>query len=135
MGVQAKLDIEAAIDKLTAETKRVMIAAGRSYLQSKIEEPNSCNTPQIANEVANTLFPTTKTQLGQGSLPQEQLPTTPPMTIDVQRGATWHAKSAWKAHVTRLGPLMNHLTEFRNLDARFESLGTYVELRDKFGNI
>ena len=37
--------------------------------------------------------------------------------------------------MARLGLLMNHLTEFRDPDARFESLGTYSELRDKFGDL
>ena len=53
----------------------------------------------------------------------------------VQRGTTWHATSAWEAHVARLGSQMNHLTKFRDPDARFESLGTYLELRDKFGDL
>ena len=48
---------------------------------------------------------------------------------------TWHAMSVLGAHMARLGLLMNHLTEFRDPDARFESLGTYVELRDKFGDL
>ena len=47
----------------------------------------------------------------------------------------WHATSAWEAHVARLGSQMNHLTKFRDPDARFESLGTYLELRDKFGDL
>ena len=47
----------------------------------------------------------------------------------------WHATSAWEAHMARLGPPMNHLTEFRDPDARFESLGAYVELGDKFGDL
>ena len=38
-GVQARLDQEAAIDDLGAETKRVMIAAGKSYLQRKMDAP------------------------------------------------------------------------------------------------
>ena len=44
----------------------------------------------------------------------------------------WHATSAWEAHVVRLRPPMNHLIEFMDPDERFESLGTYAELRDKF---
>ena len=53
----------------------------------------------------------------------------------MQRGATWHATSAWEAHVVCLGPPMNHLTEFRDPNARFKSLGIYVELWDKFGDL
>ena len=39
-------------------------------------------------------------------------------------GATWHATSASDARVTGLGPLVKHLMYFRDLDERFESLGT-----------
>ena len=37
--------------------------------------------------------------------------------------------------MARLGLLMNHLTEFRDPDARFESFETYVKLEDKFGGL
>jgi hypothetical protein len=37
--VQARLDREAAIDDLAAETKPVMIAVGKSYLKRKMDEP------------------------------------------------------------------------------------------------
>ena len=37
--VQARLDREAAIDDLAAETKCVMITAGKSYLKRKMDEP------------------------------------------------------------------------------------------------
>jgi len=40
------------------------------------------------------------------------------------RGTTWRATSASNACVARLGPGMNHLTKFRDLIRRFESLGT-----------
>ena len=53
----------------------------------------------------------------------------------VQRGATWHATSAWVAHVACLGPPMNYLIEFGDPDTQFESLGTYVELRYKFRDL
>ena len=43
--------------------------------------------------------------------------------------------SACEAHLARLGPPMNHLIEFRDPDTWFESLGTYAELRDKFGDL
>ena len=38
-GVQSRLDREAAIDNLEAETKKVMIDAGKSYLKPKMDEP------------------------------------------------------------------------------------------------
>ena len=38
-GVQARLDREAAIDDLGTETKSVMIAASKSYLQCKMDAP------------------------------------------------------------------------------------------------
>jgi hypothetical protein len=50
------LDWEAAINNLEAETKRVMIATGKSYLKKKMEEPHSSNTPQIIMEMLNSLF-------------------------------------------------------------------------------
>ncbi|CAD6253865.1 unnamed protein product [Miscanthus lutarioriparius] len=37
--VQATLDHEAAIDDLTTETKRARIAADKSYLKRKLDEP------------------------------------------------------------------------------------------------
>ena len=40
------------------------------------------------------------------------------------RSITWHAMSALIACIARLGPQMDYLTEFMDLDARFESLGT-----------
>jgi hypothetical protein len=61
-----------------------MIAAGKSYLQSKLEEPNSSNTPQIMNEVTNTLFPATEIKPEQGSASQKHRPATPPTTTDVK---------------------------------------------------
>ena len=39
-------------------------------------------------------------------------------------GATWHAMSALKAGVARLGPRMEHSTKFRDPGGRFGSLGT-----------
>ena len=40
------------------------------------------------------------------------------------RGTTWHATSDSNARLARLRPGMNHLTKFRDLIIRFESLGT-----------
>ena len=37
--IQAGLDREATIDDLAAETQRVMIATGKSYLTRKMDEP------------------------------------------------------------------------------------------------
>ena len=39
------------------------------------------------------------------------------------------------ACVVHLGPQTKHLTEFRDPDARFESLGTQVKSQDKFGDL
>ena len=36
----------------------------------------------------------------------------------------WHAKSAFVVYVTLLGPRLNLLTQFKDLDGRLESLGT-----------
>ena len=55
-GIQARLDQEAAIDNLVAETKKVMIAAGKSYPKHKKDEPQSSNAPKIIFEVSNILF-------------------------------------------------------------------------------
>lgn len=55
--VQAKMGREAAIEDLAIEMKSFMISAGKSYLESKMEEPPSSNTPQIIGEVANSLLP------------------------------------------------------------------------------
>jgi len=35
---------------------------------------------------------------------------------------TWHAMSVLGAHMVRLGPRIEYLTQFKNLDGRFESL-------------
>jgi hypothetical protein len=56
--VQASLDREVAIDNLTTETKNVMIAAGRSFLNCKLEEHQSSNTTKIITTVIDTLLPT-----------------------------------------------------------------------------
>ena len=55
-GVQARLDREATIDDLTAETKRVMIDAGKSYLKRKLDEPQSSSAPEIILAVSDTLL-------------------------------------------------------------------------------
>lgn len=55
-GVQARLDREATIDNLKAETKRVMINAGKSYLKCKMDGPQSSNTPEIILEVSDNLL-------------------------------------------------------------------------------
>jgi hypothetical protein len=49
--VQASLDREVAIDDLTTKTKNIMIAAGRSFLNNKLEEPQSSNTTKIITTV------------------------------------------------------------------------------------
>lgn len=54
--VQAKLDREAAINDLAAETKRVMIATGKSYLKCKLDEPQSSSAPEIILAVSDTLL-------------------------------------------------------------------------------
>jgi hypothetical protein len=84
--VQASLDREVAIDDLTTKTKNIMIAAGRSFLNSKLEEPQSSNTTKIITTVIDTLLPTPEAQLCPDSSAQEKLPvnsssastTTPP---------------------------------------------------------
>jgi hypothetical protein len=63
-----------------AEMRRVMIAAGRSYLQSQLEEPISSDAPQIVNDTINTLLPATNVQPMQGSPSQEHRPATSPTT-------------------------------------------------------
>jgi hypothetical protein len=78
--VQARLDREAAIDDLATETKNVMIAAGRSSLQSKMEEPQSFDTPQIIGKVADSLLPAPEAQLWSGSSSQGERPVSPSMT-------------------------------------------------------
>jgi len=50
------LDWEAAIDDLAVETKRVMIAAGKSYLERKMDTPQSSNTPEIILAVSDSLL-------------------------------------------------------------------------------
>jgi len=35
---------------------------------------------------------------------------------------TWHAMSVLGAHMARLGHRIEYLTQFKNLDGRFESL-------------
>ena len=52
-----------------------------------------------------------------------------------QCGNTWHASLASDACMAHLGPQTKHLTEFRDPDARFESLGTQAKSRDKFGDL
>ncbi|CAD6334259.1 unnamed protein product [Miscanthus lutarioriparius] len=54
--IQTRLDKNDAINSLEAETKQVMITAGKSFLNNKMEEPLSSNTPEITIEVSNTLF-------------------------------------------------------------------------------
>jgi hypothetical protein len=44
------------MNSLEAETKQIMITASKSFLNNKIEEPLSSNTPKIVIEVSNTLF-------------------------------------------------------------------------------
>ena len=51
------------------------------------------------------------------------------------RGAKLHATSVSGARVGRMGPRMTQLTQFRDPDARFESLGTQAKSRDKFGDL
>jgi hypothetical protein len=72
--VQASLDREVAIDDLTTETKNVMIAAGKSFLNSKLEEPQSSNTTKIITTVRDTLLPTPEAQLCPDSSTQEKPP-------------------------------------------------------------
>ena len=55
-GVQARLDREAAIDDLASETNRVMITASKSYLQRKMDAPQSSNTPEIILAVSDNLL-------------------------------------------------------------------------------
>ena len=55
-GVQARLDQEAAIDDIAAKTKRVIIAAGKSYLQCKMDAPQSSNTPEIILAASDSLL-------------------------------------------------------------------------------
>ena len=55
-GVQDRLDREAAINDLTAETKRVMIVVGKSYLKHKMGEPQSSSAPEIIPPVSATLL-------------------------------------------------------------------------------
>jgi hypothetical protein len=50
-GVQTGLDREEAIDNLAAETKQVMITTDKSYLKSKMDEPQSSNAQEIILEV------------------------------------------------------------------------------------
>ena len=50
-------------------------------------------------------------------------------------GATRHATSASDACVAQLGSRMEHLTKFREPSVQFESLGTQVKSRDKFGDL
>jgi hypothetical protein len=57
-----------------------MIAAGRSFLQSKMEEPQSSDTPQIIGKVADSLLPAPEAQLWSGSSSQGQRPVSPSMT-------------------------------------------------------
>ena len=52
-----------------------------------------------------------------------------------QCGNTWHASLALDTCVAHLEPQTKHLTEFRDPNARFKSLGIYVELWDKFGDL
>jgi hypothetical protein len=68
-GVQARLDREATIDDLAAETKRVMIAAGKSYLKRKMDEPQSSSAPEIILAVSDSLL--------SASPPQPQPPLSP----------------------------------------------------------
>jgi hypothetical protein len=56
--VQARLDQVVAIDDLVAETKQVMIAADKSLLNTKMEDPHSSGTLEIVREVSNSLFVT-----------------------------------------------------------------------------
>jgi hypothetical protein len=63
------LDREATIDDLAAETKRVMIAAGKSYLKRKMDEPQSSSAPEIILAVSDSLL--------SASPPQPQPPLSP----------------------------------------------------------
>jgi len=45
-----------AITSLEAETKHVMLDVGKSFLNNKMEEPHSSNTPEIVMEVSNNVF-------------------------------------------------------------------------------
>ena len=55
-GVQARLDQQAAIDDLTVETKRVMITTDKSYLEHKMDTPQSSNPPEIILVVSDVLL-------------------------------------------------------------------------------
>ena len=50
-------------------------------------------------------------------------------------GPEWQSTSAKGASLAGFGLPMNHKTEFRDSDARFESSGTQAKLRDKFGDL
>jgi TolA-binding protein len=67
--IHTSLDREAAIDDLTTETKNVMVAAGRSFLKSKLEEPQSSTATQVINEVADNLLPAPADPSSQGQFP------------------------------------------------------------------
>ena len=50
-------------------------------------------------------------------------------------GPEWQSTSAKGASLAGFGLPMNHKTEFRDSDARFESSGTQAKLRNKFGDL
>jgi hypothetical protein len=54
--IQTRLDKKDTMNSLKADTKQVMITASKSFLNNKMEEPLSSNTPEIVIEVSNTLF-------------------------------------------------------------------------------
>jgi hypothetical protein len=50
------LDWKDAINNLKVKTKRVMLIVGKSFLNSKTEEPHSSSTLNTIMEVSNNLF-------------------------------------------------------------------------------
>ena len=50
-------------------------------------------------------------------------------------GPAWHSTWAKGVALVGFGLSMNRKVEFRDLDARFASLGTQAKLRDKFGDL